>query len=251
VAGPSLSAATRTNHDKIGRMTQIPAGWYADPAAPETAPPGVGLRYWNGAHWTEHVAPMPQPAYGPSVPRTPDGEVLAGWWARLLAAVLDGLATGLVVLAVGFPLLVSYLRESSRATEAMMARVEVGEALPNPFAGVTAGLPQLLGIAAVSLVVTVVYHAAFLRWRSRTPGKMVVGLRVRLRETPGQLPWSAIALRLLVQHAASLFSAVPFASLFVGWFPLLDGLWPLWDDKKQALHDKAAGTNVVVHRSQP
>jgi uncharacterized RDD family membrane protein YckC len=27
---------------------------------------------------------------------------------------------------------------------------------------------------------------------------------------------------------------------------LLDVLWPLWDIKKQAIHDKAAATNVVV-----
>jgi uncharacterized RDD family membrane protein YckC len=27
---------------------------------------------------------------------------------------------------------------------------------------------------------------------------------------------------------------------------ILDLLWPLWDDKRQALHDKIAGTNVVV-----
>ena len=27
---------------------------------------------------------------------------------------------------------------------------------------------------------------------------------------------------------------------------LLDYLWPLWDDKRQALHDKVAATQVVV-----
>jgi hypothetical protein len=30
-----------------------------------------------------------------------------------------------------------------------------------------------------------------------------------------------------------------------GLYPLLDDLWPLWDDKKQAIHDKLAKTNVV------
>jgi len=30
-----------------------------------------------------------------------------------------------------------------------------------------------------------------------------------------------------------------------GLYSLLDVLWPLWDDKKQAIHDKIAGTNVV------
>ena len=39
---------------------------------------------------------------------------------------------------------------------------------------------------------------------------------------------------------------VPLAGQFVPFLSLLDGLWPLWDDKRQALHDKVAGTNVVV-----
>jgi uncharacterized RDD family membrane protein YckC len=29
---------------------------------------------------------------------------------------------------------------------------------------------------------------------------------------------------------------------------ILNLLWPLWDDKRQALHDKIAATNVVVRR---
>jgi uncharacterized RDD family membrane protein YckC len=44
-------------------MTQIPAGWYPDPS-PENST-GAGMRYWDGAGWTEQVsapqAPM-QPA---------------------------------------------------------------------------------------------------------------------------------------------------------------------------------------------
>ncbi len=41
-------------------MTQIPAGWYPDPAQTH---PGR-QRYWDGTGWTEHVhdsQPQPQP----------------------------------------------------------------------------------------------------------------------------------------------------------------------------------------------
>ena len=31
----------------------------------------------------------------------------------------------------------------------------------------------------------------------------------------------------------------------VGALVLLDVLWPLWDEQKQTLHDKAAGTFVI------
>jgi uncharacterized RDD family membrane protein YckC len=33
--------------------------------------------------------------------------------------------------------------------------------------------------------------------------------------------------------------------LFFGLFTVLDGLWPLWDPRRQALHDKIAGSVVV------
>ena len=43
-------------------MTQIPAGWYPDPASGQPGPYGEpgpvpqGQRYWDGTGWTEHVA---------------------------------------------------------------------------------------------------------------------------------------------------------------------------------------------------
>ena len=37
-----------------------------------------------------------------------------------------------------------------------------------------------------------------------------------------------------------------FVGYATGLVQLLDFLWPLWDDKRQALHDKVAGTNVVL-----
>ena len=40
--------------------TGVPAGWYDDPADPTST-----LRYWNGAVWTEHVAPRVQVAPWP------------------------------------------------------------------------------------------------------------------------------------------------------------------------------------------
>lgn len=40
------------------------------------------------------------------------------------------------------------------------------------------------------------------------------------------------------------------APLTFGLFALLDGLWPLWDPGRQALHDKVAGS-VVIKRLAP
>ncbi len=232
-------------------MTQIPAGWYADPD-PAAARPGhpPQQRYWDGAMWTEHVAPGRPPGPVGGFKTTPDGERLANWWPRVGAVVIDGLIVSPVALLLGLPFLLGYLRSYAAYMDEVMQQAESG-AMPGFTSSLGVGAGDLLALTLVGLVVTVGYHAGFLRWKSATPGKMALGLRVRLRDTPGQLPWSAIAKRLFVQHGASLFTVVPFASMIIGWFPLLDGLWPLWDDKNQALHDKLARTNVVVRSPQP
>ena len=42
-----------------------------------------------------------------------------------------------------------------------------------------------------------------------------------------------------------LVGLVPFIGFLGTIFSLLDALWPLWDDKRQAIHDKVAKTNVI------
>lgn len=75
----------------------------------------------------------------------------------------------------------------------------------------------------------------------QTPGKQALGITV-VRED-GQ-PWNfgTAFLREFVIKGL-LFGTV--GSFFL-WIPtLLDGLWPLWDERKQALHDKLATSYVV------
>src|SRR6476659_2826124 len=70
---------------------------------------------------------------------------------------------------------------------------------------------------------------------------MHIGIRVRRADAPGPLDIvTAIRRRLL-----SALQLVPFVSGAYFIVFLLDGLWPLWDDKRQALHDKVARTQVV------
>lgn len=232
-------------------MTQIPPGWYPDPAPAQAGSP-PGHRYWDGVQWTEYVAPgyAGRPDLPAAGKTTPDGEPLANWWPRVGASLLDALVVMPVTVLLGWPFLTAYVREYMGYMDELMNQPSSYGTPPDPFGGTTVGFEHLVWLSLIGLLVGLVYHGAFLRWRGATPGKLAVGLRVRLRERPGQLPWSAIGLRLLVQNGTSALGLVPFASLLVSWFPILDGLWPLWDDKNQALHDKAARTNVVVHRRQ-
>jgi uncharacterized RDD family membrane protein YckC len=258
-------------------MTQIPAGWYPDPA-PQSVP--GRQRYWDGQRWTEHlhdpqpVTPPPPPAYPaypgtpdqgypqaqpqaqpqampqaypsayPSAPAyhpeaarpatTPDGVPLAGWWWRVLARVLDGFI-GLPLYALAItPVVASQWSQLQRWVDDLAYAADHNT--PDPPApdlfDITTGPGFLLLLSG--LAAYLVYEVVFLLWKQATPGKLIVGLRVRRREDPG-LPVGAVLGR------------VGFVLLgqFCGLLLLLDYLWPLWDANKQALHDKVARTNVV------
>ncbi|MGO4257738.1 RDD family protein [Marmoricola sp. RAF53] len=240
-------------------MTQVPAGWYPDPNAPQSD--GYGrVRYWDGVAWTEHVQ-MPTPAYaGPPayqppayaypasanpVPSTPDGVPLAGWWWRVLAQVIDGILLAPVVLLALAPAVASQWDELQRWFDQVSAAAENGTATPAPpsLFDPTDGAGLILLLLPV--LVSLAYNIVFLHWKQATPGKLVLGMRVRLREHPGPLPWSAILARVGFTATLGLLAAVPYIGFAFSIAQLLNYLWPLWDPKKQALHDKVAGTNVV------
>lgn len=91
----------------------------------------------------------------------------------------------------------------------------------------------------VSIVVGVLYFALLNGGaRGQTVGKMVWGTRVRDAATGGALGPAKAAVRYL---APALLSIVTFGLI---WFP--DGLWLFWDRRRQTLHDKVAGSVVVI-----
>ena len=69
----------------------MPAGWYADPA-------GLGLRYWDGAVWTQNTAPSPSPA--DDGPVATKGDWIAGVLLSLITP-LFGLIAGVYYVAGG------------------------------------------------------------------------------------------------------------------------------------------------------
>ena len=108
-------------------------------------------------------------------------------------------------------------------------------------------------------ILPLLYYALFLRWKGATPGKMICGLRVRLMERPGRLPWSTITVRVAVQSlvpSVLLFGALlsgSIALLVLGYllalgFIALDALWATWNKNRQTIHDLAAKTQVVKTR---
>jgi uncharacterized RDD family membrane protein YckC len=170
------------------------------------------VRWWDGGAWTEHLAPAAQPAaaaYGRPA-TTPDGAPLAGWgWHDLTRSIDTGGEA-----------------PSGTALQRELART-------------------FLLIGLINTAINFAYHVGFLMWKQATPGKLMLGLRVRRRDVPGPMPWGTVLLRWLTQFGPSVVGTIQYVNYLISVYTLLDGLWPLWDGKRQALHDKAAKTNVV------
>ena len=98
-------------------------------------------------------------------------------------------------------------------------------------------LQYAFAASIIGLLISGAYEVFFLSRSGATPGKKIVGISVRLRDRAGPPTMKAVLLRTGCILVLSVISSLAY---------LLDVLWPLWDDKKQAIHDKAAATNVVV-----
>ena len=235
-----------------------PAGWYPDPQGPvPDLPPQQ--RYWDGQSWTSHVAPIGQQAtYGsypaastatgyatPRIPTTPDGVPLAGWWHRVGATLIDNLILAVVVGVLAFPFIRELMTAFGDYFDKAMTAAENGRQTPPTAMFEEDLVGPMLAITVIGLVASVVYTFGFLLWKQATPGKLALGLRIRLRESP-DLPFMTILLRWGTQSAVpGVLSLLPFLGFVGSIFSVLNVLWPLWDDKRQAIHDKVAKTNVV------
>lgn len=176
-------------------------------------------------------------------PTTPDGQPLAGWWRRFAALCIDAvLVLPLYAVAVA-PFVVAEWDELgdwySRSTEPGATTPPRPELLQS-FSG-----PQLASYVIV-LALVAVYTIGFWRWKQATPGKLLVGTRLRLRERPGPLPWRVMLLRFFFIQPLGWAAYLPVVGRVVTIVVLLNYLWPLWDRKRQTFYDKLAGTNVVM-----
>ena len=187
--------------------------------------------------------------YGQMVPSTPDGVPLSGWWKRVAARILDGLIVTIMALPLSGYFLYQLFNvvfdfEQRVIDEAAAGRTQTIDTLP------TEAYKWLIPAALISLLVSFVYEYLFLTRKGATPGKMALGISVRLRDVPGPPPGTAVLKRWGFVAALSLGGQIPLAGGLFGLMSLLNYLWPLWDSRKQALHDKVAATNVVVGPQQ-
>lgn len=229
-----------------------PPGWYHA----QGDPPGT-QRWWDGAQWVggpAPVAPVAPPVYGapgygppgygygaPGYGAPGHGAVgygygapvrpnYAGWWQRVGASVLDTLvmAVPLVVLAVIGVLAVP--------TESTICR-DIDD---RPYVcrqPTGAGWALIVGLIAIGLVIYLGYQTYFVGRTGQTLGRKATGIMVVDRHKGVPIGMGRAFGRYLL---TIVFGAA------CGLLQILDSLWPLWDDEKQTLRDKA--TNAIVIR---
>ncbi len=181
---------------------------------------------------------------GQRVHTTPDGQPLSGWWRRVFASIIDSIIVGIVGLPLTgyfyyqyFQVIWQYLEDTMDAAAAGTPTTST-QLPPEAYKWM---IPAIL----IGMAVTFAYEYLFLTKKGATPGKMALGIAVRLRDVPGLPPGHAVAKRCGFELALSLLGAIPLVGTLFAFLSLINYLWPLWDDKKQALHDKVAATNVV------
>jgi uncharacterized RDD family membrane protein YckC len=90
---------------------------------------------------------------------------------------------------------------------------------------------QVITGAVLLTLIVIGYYTFFWTLVGFTPGKAILGLKV-VRKNGAKLSFG----RSLLRFFSYWISAIP---LFLGFF------WVLWDSKRQAWHDKIAGTQVL------
>lgn len=228
------------------------------PGVPPQAPPGAQQGGWQqpGQQYpgqNQQFPGAPQqggwsaPGYPPTqpAPTTPDGQPLASYGRRAGAFAIDFVVTSVLGGVLSAPVQLSSNGELRKAVDDLVAG---GSFTTFVNSVMEMSERNVVPITLIGLATSFLYHVIFVALLSATPGKLLLGISVRLREAPGIVGWSVSVRRRLLQTALGLLQLSPVLQLLYLLGSAVDLAWPLWDDKRQALHDKIAGTNVVVGR---
>lgn len=196
----------------------------ATPAAPSTFPPGYTSPPPPGAGGD--YGPPPTPAFGPGAPAG-GTLVLAGWWRRAGAALIDGLIISIIAFIIMAPLGVGLFASDGGSDEGFFALI--------------AGF--IVGMLVVMVVVFAYAPVMMGRTNGKTVGRMVTGIRV-VRAGGEPITIGFAALREVA--VKTLLIGTVAGSFTFGLASLLDVLWPLWDDENRALHDFVVNTRTVL-----
>jgi uncharacterized RDD family membrane protein YckC len=159
---------------------------------------------------------------------TAAGWQLAGWWRRVGAHLLDGVVIGLIA-GVFFGIFAAFAG----------AGFLVGDTT-----GIIASALAILGFLLCVVVAAFLYAPLMMaRTNGKTIGRMATAIRV-VRANGQPMTFGYAALR-EVAVKWLLIGAVAGSFTF-GLAPLIDYLWPLWDEENRALHDMVVDSRTIL-----
>ncbi len=172
--------------------------------------------------------------------------MFASWGSRLGAALLDGLIIVAVFAIVFFSFVAAVglnFLESLQSIQSLSSGQSDG--------AVIAGFAGLIAVFLVLVIGVILYYALMESSKGQaTLGKKAVGIIVA-KENGDKLTfinalgrYFAKAIGTGISWLFTLVGLVALAPTVSGIYSLLNYLWPLWDKKNQALHDKIAKTYV-------
>ena len=186
------------------------------PERPSTAP-GYGSPPPPGAG-----GPIATPAYGGVMGQ----HVLASWLSRVGAQLIDGIIIGVGALILFLPIGAGLGLGASADSDAGVAAA-IGAAI--------------LWVVCVALIALLYAPVLMARTNGKTLGRMAMNIRV-VRTSGEPVTFGFAMLREVAVKAIGFGIAGSFT---FGLAPLLDSLWPLWDEENRALHDFIVSTRVV------
>jgi len=196
-----------TGTDAFGRPAPGPGQGYGGGPVPPGAFAGVDGPGPTPDAWNAGATPL----------------VLAEWWRRAVAAIVDGLVVAVIAAILFVPL------------GAIGLTVDTD-------GGVVAFVVALFVFALVIALAALVYQPLML-WQTngQTVGKMATGIRVvKVDRSPMDI-MTAILREVVLKSIALGF----LASITVGIVYLVDWFWPFFDAENRALHDFPVNTRVV------
>lgn len=169
------------------------------------------------------------PYGGAGQPTDAQGRVLAHWWKRVVAALIDG-----VILTVPSWIVLGILGAGFASNATCVTNTTTGTIDCSGGGGFIAGmLISGLIIFLLGIAYTVYFNGSE---KGQTVGKMVMKIQVRDEATGGPIGYGKAALRWIVTLVLGILCYIP---------AIIDALFPLWDPKRQTIHDKAANSVVI------
>ena len=180
---------------------------------------------------TEPPVQPPQPPTPGGQPIGPGGTTTAEWWKRLVAYLIDGVIVSIpsyivmLIFGLGF----------AATTPELEIDPDTGQ-LVGSGGGFFAMIASFLVVLLVIFLLGIAYFVYLHGSRGQTVGKMAMGIKLVKEETGELLSYGEALIRWLVAAGLWALCYVP---------GIVDGLWPLWDAKDQALHDKVVKSLVI------